>query len=126
MSDDRRDTGPVEFGIEVVQCGELRVVALAGEVDLYTAPAFERALAVLLDEGARELVVDLVAATFVDSTFLGVLIGAHKRLARVGGRLSVVCADPKLAKVFAITGLDRVFPIHDSLADAADSRTRVA
>jgi anti-sigma B factor antagonist len=55
---------------------------------------------------------------FIDSTGLGALVGALKRVRTHGGELAIVCNRPRLLKVFEITGLVRVFEIHETL-DAA-------
>jgi len=97
---------------------DTHVIELGGEVDLYTAPEFKERLLTLIDEGKSRLVVDLSKATFIDSTTLGVLVGGVKRLRPSGGSLALVCTDPNITKIFEITGLDRVFPIHDSRDEA--------
>jgi anti-sigma B factor antagonist len=94
------------------------VVSLGGEIDLYTAPEFKQQLIEAVQAGARLIVVDLTATTFIDSTTLGILVGAVKRLRESGGELSLVCRDHNIAKIFEITGLDRVFPIHPSREEA--------
>ena len=86
-------------------------IAIAGEVDLYVAPELKQQLLDVIDRGATEIVVDLTDATFVDSTTLGVLIGAVRRLRTNDGRLTVVCNDRNVAKIFELSGLDRVFDI---------------
>lgn len=92
--------------------GETYVISLAGEVDLYTAPELKQQLLEVIEEGAGAVVVDLSDTTFIDSTTLGVLVGAVKRLRTTDGRLSLVCSDRNISKVFEITGLDRVFEIY--------------
>jgi anti-sigma B factor antagonist len=47
-----------------------------------------------------------------------VLVGGVKRLRPAGGSLALVCTDENITKIFEITGLDRVFPIHSSRDDA--------
>ena len=94
------------------------VIALAGEVDLYTAPEFKQQLLDVIDEGASHVVVDLTDTTFIDSTTLGVLVGGVKRLRPNGGQLSIVCSDRNIKKIFEITGLNRVFSIHADRAEA--------
>jgi anti-sigma B factor antagonist len=93
---------------------ETHVIELGGEVDLYTAPEFKERIIKVIDEGKKRVVVDLSSATFIDSTTLGVLVGGVKRLRPVGGSLALVCTDHNICKIFEITGLDRVFAIHDS------------
>ncbi len=105
----------MNFSIEDSPVDEAtHVIDLAGEVDLYTAPEFKERMINLIEEGKTRLVVDLSKATFIDSTTLGVLVGGVKRLRPAGGAMALVCTDPSITKIFTITGLDRVFPIHES------------
>jgi anti-sigma B factor antagonist len=103
---------------------ETHVIELGGEIDLYTAPEFKERMAEIIDEGKTRVVVDLSQATFIDSTTLGVLVGGVKRMRPAGGSLALVCTDENIIKIFEITGLDRVFPIHatrdEALADVAE------
>jgi anti-sigma B factor antagonist len=96
------------------------VIELGGEVDLYTAPEFKERMVQLIEQGRTRLVVDLSEATFIDSTTLGVLVGGVKRLRPAGGSMALVCTDPSIAKIFEITGLDRVFPIHSTREEALE------
>jgi anti-sigma B factor antagonist len=97
------------------------VIELGGEVDLYTAPEFKERLVELIEAGKKHIVVDLSTATFIDSTTLGVLVGGVKRLRPAGGGLALVCSDQNITKIFEITGLDRVFAIHDTRDEALSS-----
>ena len=94
------------------------VIELGGEVDLYTAPEFKERMVELIESGKKQIVVDLSKATFIDSTTLGVLVSGVKRLREAGGQLSLVCGDRNITKIFEITGLDRVFPIHTTRSEA--------
>jgi anti-sigma B factor antagonist len=94
------------------------VISLAGEVDLYTAPEFKQQLLNVIGEGGKDVVVDFTDTTFIDSTTLGVLVGGVKRLRAQEGRLSLVCSDRNITKIFEITGLDRVFTIHATRSEA--------
>jgi anti-sigma B factor antagonist len=101
--------------------GDVWVIALTGEVDLYTAPEFKQQLLDVIAEGATHVVVDLTDTTFIDSTTLGVLVGGLKRLRPNGGQLLIVCSDRNITKIFEITGLNRVFPIYADRAEALES-----
>src|ERR687891_546440 len=101
--------------------GEVYVIALAGEVDLYTAPEFKEQLLGVIGRGARDVVVDFSDTTFIDSTTLGVLVGGVKRLRPNGGQLSLICSDRNITKIFEITGLDRVFTIHATRDEAVEA-----
>jgi anti-sigma B factor antagonist len=94
------------------------VVAATGELDLVIAPELRRRLQEVLDGGVTEVIVDFSNATFVDSTILGVLVGAQQRLDRIAHPLTVVCAREAVLKVLRLTALDRVFRIQPTLADA--------
>ena len=100
---------------------DVYVIALGGEVDLYTAPEFKEALLEAIGEGPKTVVVDLTKTTFIDSTTLGVLVGGVKRLRPEGGQLLLVCSDQNIMKIFEITGLDKVFPIYATRSEAVDT-----
>jgi anti-sigma B factor antagonist len=94
------------------------VVEVAGEIDVYTAPTLRERLVDVVDGGARHVIVDLGHVDFLDSTGLGVLAGARKRLQLLGGELVLVCNHERLLKIFRITGLDRVFIIYETVEAA--------
>jgi anti-sigma B factor antagonist len=100
---------------------ETFVLSVAGELDLYTAPELERAL--LAADGARSVLVELSKCTFIDSSALGILIAAKRRLGVAEARLSLAGAAAAIRRPFELTGLDREFPFHQSLASALDGGT---
>jgi anti-sigma B factor antagonist len=109
----------IEFGITDRTAGaKAHVVAVTGELDLFTAPTFKQRVMAPIAAGIDQLVVDLTGATFVDSSSLGVLIGAHRRLRSRGGRLVVACDSEPIVKTFRLTGLDSVFRLVDSVEAA--------
>ncbi len=96
-----------------------RVVTPVGEIDAHTAPGLrEQLIGQLADASLRHLVVDLSRTTFLDSSALGVLIGALKRMRERGGRLDVVQPPLAVRRIFEVTALDRVLDLRDSLEDA--------
>ncbi|MFN8149136.1 MAG: STAS domain-containing protein [Candidatus Nanopelagicales bacterium] len=97
------------------------IVAATGEVDVYTAPVLDDALSAVVSGGATRVVVDLSGVDFLDSTGLSVLVKALKRVRDADGALDVVVTAERVNKVFRITGLDQVIPVHASLADALAS-----
>jgi anti-sigma B factor antagonist len=111
----------VNFDIDTEQLqGDVHVISLAGEVDLYTAPEFKAQLLDVIGKGAKQVVVDFTDTTFIDSTTLGVLVGGVKRLRTGEGELSLVCSDRNITKIFEITGLDRVFTIYPTREEAIE------
>jgi anti-sigma B factor antagonist len=117
-----RDTGGLDrhaFGADVIDAGDgIAIVAVRGDADLHTAHELRTSIADAIDGGATSLVVDLAETTFIDSMTLGVLLGAVKRLRPLDGRVSVVCTDANIRRIFEITLLDRVFSLQES-RDAA-------
>ncbi|MDA8300756.1 MAG: STAS domain-containing protein [Actinomycetota bacterium] len=97
------------------------VLAVKGEVDVYTAPRLREKLVELVSQGKRQVVVDLEGVEFLDSTGLGVLVGGLKRLRSHDGDLSLVCTQQRILKVFEITGLTHVFSIFASADEAAST-----
>ena len=111
----------MNFDIKTDQLDDDRyVISLAGEVDLYTAPEFKAQLLDVIGKGGKQVVVDFSDTTFIDSTTLGVLVGGVKRLRTNEGELSLVCSDRNITKIFEITGLDRVFTIYPTRAQAVE------
>lgn len=91
------------------------VVSVSGEVDVYTAPQLRERLVELIDQGRYHIVVDLSEVEFLDSTGLGVLVGGLRRSRNHDGDLALVCTQPRIMKVFEVTGLNKVFSIADSV-----------
>ena len=85
-------------------------MAVAGE--------FKDRLVHLLEGGTKMLVVDLSAVSFLDSSALGALMSAQRRARLQGGHVAIAGANEHVAKVFTITGLDKVFLMHDTVAAA--------
>jgi anti-sigma B factor antagonist len=108
----------MELGLDVTESDGATVLVVRGEVDVYTAPKLREKLVELVAQGRYRIVVDLEAVDFLDSTGLGVLVGGLKRVRSHDGDLTLVCTHQRILKVFEITGLTKVFTIHDSL-DAA-------
>jgi anti-sigma B factor antagonist len=106
------------FGIEERAEHGISIVVVTGEIDVATAPQLQERLHSLISEGRTNLVLDLLGVTFLDSTALGVLVGALKRCRDEQGDLHLVVSEPRIVKIFEITGLTTVFPIVDSLAAA--------
>jgi anti-sigma B factor antagonist len=94
------------------------VVTVRGEIDIFTAPEFKERIAGAIDAGRDLVVVDLNATTFIDSSSLGVLISAHRRLTGRDGRLVIACDVKPVLNTFKITGLDGVLEIVPTRDDA--------
>jgi anti-sigma B factor antagonist len=114
----------VEISVSRTTAGSVPIVAVSGEVDIYSAPALKDKITELLESGQSTLIVDLSGVAFLDSTGLGALVEARAATAEAGGSLPLVCSQERILKLFTITGLDGIFTIHPSVGDAvADLRS---
>ena len=108
---DRRSTeGPIH--------ATTRVVEPHGDIDLATVPNLKAALDAARDAGARYVVVDFEYVAFLDSTGIGVLLSAERKLRARGGKLIVVCDTPLIRRVFEIAGLTDVLNVTPSRREA--------
>jgi anti-sigma B factor antagonist len=106
------------FGVTEHDDEGLIRVAVSGEVDVATAPVLREHLYEAVDRSTGPVIVDLLAVTFIDSTALGVLIGSLERGKGQGSDLRIVLKEPRLIKIFEITGLTELFSLFPSIAEA--------
>jgi anti-sigma B factor antagonist len=100
------------------------VIAVSGEIDVYTAPRLREALISLVDAGNYRLIVDMEGVEFLDSTGLGGLGGGLKRVRAHDGLIDLGCTQGRILRIFRITGLSRVFNIYDSVDEALASHDK--
>ncbi|SFH89823.1 anti-sigma B factor antagonist [Nocardioides psychrotolerans] len=117
-TDDRLMGENVDLTLDTREVGGRTIVAVGGEIDVYTAPKLRDRITELVAEGVYDLVIDMEAVEFLDSTGLGVLVGGLKKVRAHDGSLQLICNQDRLLKIFRITGLAKVFVIHES-AEAA-------
>jgi anti-sigma B factor antagonist len=98
------------------------IIAVGGEIDVYTAPKLRDKITELVADGVYDIIVDMEAVEFLDSTGLGVLVGGLKKVRAHDGSLQLICTQDRLLKIFRITGLAKVFVIHDSADGALAAR----
>ncbi|MBN2248132.1 MAG: STAS domain-containing protein [Coriobacteriia bacterium] len=110
----------MELDITTERTGESCVIAVAGEVDVYTAPGLKREIGTALEDGCTDVIVDLERIGFIDSSGLGVLVSALRKAKEQGGTMRLVCTRESILKIFRITGLDKVFPLFASVEEARD------
>ena len=91
-----------------------------GELDLYTTPRLQQALAEVFDGGAKRVTLDLTACEFLDSTALNALLAAEQTF----GPVSIVTPDRTIRKVLEMMGLDDLFSIYSTLDEALQAPAR--
>jgi anti-sigma B factor antagonist len=96
------------------------IVTAAGEIDISTATRLRERLFEIAASGCP-LVVDLDQVSFIDSAGLAVLVGTAKHADASGGSLCVACGQPKIRKLFRLTGLDHRMPLARTLDEALET-----
>lgn len=115
----------LSIDLKTEDAGDTLVFRLRGSLDLATAPTVRAALNDATDNDSHHIIVDLTQLEFLDSTGLGVLIGAHRRTAEHGGSLRLVVHEGSISRLLHITGLIGVFAVYHSLEDARADRGRL-
>jgi anti-sigma B factor antagonist len=104
--------------------GATAVVTLRGELDAHDATRLRELFSAAVNDVAvasrPRLVIDLTGVAFLDSTALGTIIGAVRRVREVGGDLRVVLPETAARRIFEITGLDEVLEVHPTRAAALE------
>jgi anti-sigma B factor antagonist len=108
----------VEISVSETSDRNIPILAVSGEVDVYSAPALKDKITELLESGQTTLIVDLSSVAFLDSTGLGALVEARAATTEAGGAMPLVCNQERILKLFTITGLDGVFSIHAEVDEA--------
>jgi anti-anti-sigma factor len=85
------------------------LLTLSGEVDMATSPKLVVAGREALRSGATRLSVNLTDVTFMDSSGLAALINLHRSAERAHGRLTVVCPEGPVRRLFAVSGTEAMF-----------------
>lgn len=86
-------------------------VRLYGEVDIYNSESLKSELHALVDEKKADIVLDCTSLKYIDSTGLGVLVSALKKVKEARKQISIINLKPYIAKIFTLTGLDKIFLI---------------
>lgn len=111
----------LEIGVRTV--GEVTILDVAGELDLYTVPRLDEGLRAAARPPRPLLVVNLARVAYIDSTALKVLTDHQKRARERGGEIVIIAAPPTIAKIFKITGLDKVLPVVTTEREALEKVT---
>lgn len=111
----------MEVEIAVRRMAETTVVAVTGELDVYTAPQLDDVVTAEIDAGHTTLVLDFTQVEFLDSIGLGVVVRAVKSCRVASGSVSVVVATERIRRIFEITGLDKSIRVGVTLEEVAVS-----
>jgi anti-sigma B factor antagonist len=101
----------MQLDISTTEEGRTLTLAGHGEIDFATLDTLTAELDKASREDIDDVIVDLSKVTYIDSSGLGVLVGAHRRLKSEGRSLVLRVADAEMIKLLSITGLDQLFAI---------------
>lgn len=111
----------LEIEVSARPVGNAYLVEVSGEIDLYTGPRVKDCIHDLIDQEHYNLIVDLENVRYMDSTGLGILMSALKRVEEKGGRIVIVCNNARVLKIFKLTGFVHTFSIFNTEAEAVAS-----
>jgi anti-sigma B factor antagonist len=107
--------------VEIKNYQGIKVIALFGEVDMYTSPALREEMMGLINKRVTPLLVDLNGVSYIDSSGIATFVEGLKRMMSYGGRLKLVGLIEGVREIFSFSKLDRVFEIYRSIEDALNS-----
>jgi anti-sigma B factor antagonist len=108
----------VDFEVSTVRQDSATIVVVTGDVDLETGPRLRDSLLAALNTDPSRLVLDLSQVTFMDSSGLGALLGAHRHARLAGTELVLAACSERVIEILQLTNLDQVLPVRPSVADA--------
>ena len=112
--------GDTDFDLKVSPEADETRVDVSGELDAYTAPQLRKVLDELLDGSVSRLIVNLSGTSFIDSTGLGVLVGAARKARSQDGELVLDQPTNSVHRVLQITGLTLSISVRNAPAEDAD------
>ncbi|MET0928224.1 MAG: STAS domain-containing protein [Aeromicrobium sp.] len=98
--------------------GDFHVLELAGDIDVETARTLRAHIVERFSAPASQVIVDLTAVDFMDSSGLGALVSGWQ-LTREDGAFRIAGANPVVQRVLSITGMEDVFSVYPTVEDAA-------
>jgi len=114
----------VDINLETRKLGNSAyLIEVQGEIDVYTSPRVKETINELIEKGKYFLVINLEGVRYIDSTGLGVLIGALKKVKENDGAVSLISTNPQIKKIFTITGLVKIFGIYKNEEEALANMT---
>jgi anti-sigma B factor antagonist len=117
----------VELKVSSRSQGDHELVIATGEIDLYTAPRLQSALAAVIASAApaSRVVVDMSGVEFCDSTGMNVLLSCLRQARERGGELEIAAPRPAVRKILSVTGLDAVFTVADFQLSSGGTTPRI-
>jgi len=113
----------LDIKIVTKEVKKAHIIEVQGEIDVYTSPRVKETINELIEKEQYNLIINLEDVRYIDSTGLGVLIGALKKVREHNGSINLICTNPQIKKIFNITGLVKIFGIYKNQEEAISSIT---
>jgi anti-sigma B factor antagonist len=104
--------------IQVREVGNVVILDINGEIDLYNAPEIKETIKNQMEQGKNQIIINLDKVSYIDSSGIGVLISSLSNLKKAGGGLKIIHVYASVRKVFELTKLTSFFDIYDSEQEA--------
>jgi stage II sporulation protein AA (anti-sigma F factor antagonist) len=102
--------------------GTTLIVTVAGELDHHSAGYVRQKIdGELMKSTTRNVVFDFTKLSFMDSSGIGVIAGRYGNLQRLGGKAAVVCSDSRIVRILEMSGILKLIPAFENIADAVSS-----
>jgi anti-sigma B factor antagonist len=103
--------------ITVESVDDVPVIRAAGELEIATVPEMRAVVAEISERRPRALVFDFGRITYMDSSGLGILVSAKKRLAADKGEVVLITEQPVVLKALSLSGLDQIIRVYATLEE---------
>lgn len=102
-----------QLSVQRKSIGDNTQIILSGEIDIYTSQSFKNELNEVVKSTRGDILIDCKELTYIDSTGLGILVGALKEIRKEDNNIHICNLKDNIKKLFLITGLDKLFKIED-------------
>jgi len=107
--------------IEIADSKGTKVIAISGDIDMYTSPDLRKELMLLVQKKVTPLYVDFGGVSYIDSSGIATFVEGLKGMMTYGGKLKFIGIPERIMEIFCFAKLDRVFEIYGTLNDACNS-----
>lgn len=104
--------------IDIVDCNGVKVLAVSGDIDMYSSPDLRKELMHFVQKKVSPLLVDFNGVSYIDSSGIATFVEGLKSMMGYGGKLKFVAIPEKIMEILCFAKLDRVFEIYGSIDDA--------
>jgi anti-sigma B factor antagonist len=109
------------MNIEISDYKQKKVIALSGDVDMYSSPVLREKLMDLVKKKIPALFIDFNQVSYIDSSGIATFVEGLKGMKAYGGRLKFFGVPPRVMEIFNFSKLDKVFEIYGNIEDAFNS-----